>query len=303
MKSSLIIPAFNEEKGLPLVIEEALGKVDEIIVVDDGSTDKTFEVAQRYASKGVRVIKHEHNKGKLAAIRTGIAAAKGDIIILTDADYTYPAKYLPRFISEIENGADLVIGSRFMGEGNRDIPFLNCIGNLLFSFLASYISCLNLTDAQSGYRAFRKRDFPKLDVKAKSLEFETKQTVKAAKLGYKIVEFPIDYRPRVGQSKLNPLIDGYKMFRSILSVAWRETSLLGKTIILPGGLFVLFSFYFGIVSLYERLTLYKLSHEYYPLLAVFFFLIALQLVSMGLLIDHLTKKLDRIEERLQRIQS
>ena len=113
MKTSLIIPAYNEEKGLPLVIEEYSDKVDEIIVVDDGSTDRTFEVAKKHANKKVRLYKHETNKGKVDALRTGVEHATGEIIIFTDADYTYPAKYIPDFLKEIEGGADLVLGARF----------------------------------------------------------------------------------------------------------------------------------------------------------------------------------------------
>ena len=104
MKTSLIIPAYNEEKALPLVIEEYSDKVDEIIVVDDGSTDRTSEVAKKYTNKKVKLYKHETNKGKVAALRTGVEHATGEIIIFTDADYTYPAKYIPDFVKEIGGG-------------------------------------------------------------------------------------------------------------------------------------------------------------------------------------------------------
>lgn len=299
MKTSLIIPAYNEEKGLPLVIEDYLDKVDEIIVVDDGSTDRTFEVAKKYAKKyDVKIYKHETNKGKVAALRTGVEHATGEIIIFTDADYTYPAKYVPDFVKEIEKGADLVLGSRL--KNIKNMPFLNRIGNRIFSLLATYIGCINITDSQTGYRAFKRDMFDKLNVNAKGLEFETKMTVRAAKQGYKIVEIPIEYRERVGKSKLRPIRDGIKMFFALCSVAYSETSLLAKMIMIPSLFFILIGLITGSISIYEKIVFGVLSHEYYPILTTFLILIAIQLISIGLIIDYLTKKLDRIEERLSK---
>lgn len=297
-KISVIIPAYNEEDGIPLVIEECCDKVDEIIVVDDGSTDRTFAVAQKNANKKVEIYKHETNKGKVAALRTGVEHATGDIIIFTDADYTYPAKYIPDFVKEIEAGADLVLGSRFIDPEN--IPFFNRLGNRIFSFIASYISCINIIDGQTGYRAFKRDMFGKLNVNAKSLEFETKMTVRAAKLGYKIVEIPIEYRKRVGRSKLRPVRDGFKMLLALLSIAWHETSLLAKMIMVPSLFFILIGLITGSISIYEKIVFGVLSHAYYPILTTFLILIAIQLISIGLITDYLTKKLDRIEEKLSK---
>lgn len=295
MKTTLIIPAYNEEKGLPLVIEECQDKVDEIVVVDDGSTDNTYEVAKKYK---VSLVKHEKNMGKVAAIRTGISHATGDIIILMDADYTYPAKHIPELVNKFDEGAELVLGSRFL-DGINNMPLLNIIGNRIFSAVAAYISCVNITDGQTGFRAFKRDMFSKLDVRAGSLEYETKMTVKAAKLGYRIVEIPIEYRIRVGKSKLKPIQDGLKMSRGLVSIAWSETSLLAKTIMIPSVFFILVGISFGIYSMYEKIMFGILSHEFYPLIAALFILVAIQLMSFGLIVDYLTKKLDRIEEKLR----
>jgi glycosyltransferase involved in cell wall biosynthesis len=298
LRTSLIIPAYNEEEALPLVINEYMKLVDEIIVVDDGSTDRTYEIATKY---NVKLYRHERNMGKVAAIRTGINNATGAIIILTDADYTYPAEYIPKFIHEIEKGADLVLGSRFM-DGVSNMPFLNMIGNKIFSVVAAYISCVSITDGQTGYRAFKKDMFSKLDVNAKSLEYETKMTVRAAKLGYKVVEIPIEYRKRIGSSKLRPIRDGYRMFRGLISIAWEETSLIAKTIMAPSILFIAIGLSFGIISIYEKVKFGNLSHDYYPLITTLFILVAIQLISFGLIIDYMTKKLDRIEEKLRSLK-
>lgn len=295
IKTSLIIPAYNEEKGLPLVIEECRDKVDEIVVVDDGSTDNTYEAAKKY---NICLERHEKNMGKVSAIRTGISHATGDVIILIDADFTYPAKHIPELVTKIEEGAELVLGSRFL-DGINNMPLINIIGNRIFSAVAAYISCVNITDGQTGFRAFKRDMFSKLDVRASSLEYETKMTVKAAKLGYRIVEIPIEYRLRVGKSKLKPIQDGLKMSRGLASIAWSETSLLAKTIMIPSVFFIMVGISFGIFSIYEKIMFGILSHEFYPLIAALFVLVAIQLISFGLIVDYLTKKLDRIEEKLR----
>ena len=298
MKTSLVVPAYNEEKGLPLVVREYEDVVDEIIIEDDGSSDGTYRAAELLEGSKVKLFRHEKNAGKVAALRTGVEHAIGDIIIFTDADYTYPARFVPDLIREIEDGADLVLGARLQDRDN--IPAFNRIGNNIFSFLATYISCMRIQDSQTGMRAFRRSMFDKLDVRAKGLEFETKMTVRAAKLGYKIVEIPIEYRERVGKSKLNPIKDGARMLSALFSVAYSETSLLSKMILLPSLIFILIGLVTGFISIYEKVTFGVLSHEYYPILTAFLILVAVQLISLGLIVDYLTNKLDRIEERLRR---
>ena len=298
MKNSLIVPAYNEEKGLPLVVKEYLDWVDEIIVVDDGSSDGTFEKAKKCLNDKVKLFRHEVNRGKVAALRTGVEHASGDIIIFTDADCTYPAKYVPALIKEIDMGADLVLGARLQSRDN--MPAFNRLGNTIFSYLATYISCMKIKDSQTGFRAFKREMFEKLDVKAKGLEFETKMTVRAAKLGYKIVEIPIEYRARVGKSKLRPIKDGGRMLEALFSVAYSETSLLSKMILLPSVIFILIGLITGFISVYEKFQYGLISHEYYPIFTAFLILVGVQLISLGLIVDYLINKLDRIEERLVR---
>jgi len=280
------------------VVREYLDVVDEVIMVDDGSSDGTFQAAQRLVGEKVKLLRHEVNQGKVAALRTGVLQASGDVIIFTDADNTYPARYVPQLVQEIEKGADLVLGARIQAREN--IPAFNRLGNNIFSFLATYISCIRIKDSQTGMRAFRREMFDKLDVKAKGLEFETKMTVRAAKLGYKIVEIPIEYRERVGKSKLNPLKDGARMLTALLSVAYTETSLLSKMVLLPSIAFIFIGLITGFISIYEKVQYGVISHEFYPIFTAFLILVGIQLISLGLIVDYLTKKLDRIEEHLIR---
>lgn len=298
LRSSLIVPAYNEEKALPLVVKEYLDWVDEIIIVDDGSVDGTFEEASKCLNDRIRLFRHDVNLGKAEALMTGVEHATGNIIIFTDADCTYPAIYVPELVKEIQRGADLVLGVRLQNRDN--MTALNRLGNNIFSLLATYISSMRLRDSQTGLRAFRKEMFDKLNVKAKGLEFETKMTVRAAKLGYKIVEIPIEYRERVGKSKLRPIKDGSRMLSALFSVAYFETSLLSKMILLPSAILILLGLITGSISIYEKVTVGVLSHEFYPILTAFLILMAVQLISFGLIADYLINKLDRIEERLLR---
>lgn len=299
MKVSVVIPAYNEKEGLEPTIKEMPDIVDEIIVVDDGSSDGTYKIAKKL---GVVVCQHEINMGKVAAIKTGIDKASGDIIVLTDADYTYPAENITDFVEEINKGADLAIGSRFFGGvGVQNITRFNRMGNKIFSFIATYVSGQYISDAQSGFRAFRKDFLKILGVEAKSLEFETEMTVKAAKHGYMVKEIPIDYRKRLGKSKLNPIIDGLKMSKALIAVLYKETSMLGKMVIMPSIISIVIGIVFGMISLLDFYW-YGAPRPFYPILTTLLILVGVQLFSVGLLIDNLTKKLNRIDEKVSHMR-
>lgn len=298
MKTSVIIPVYNEEKGLPKVIEDCIGRVDEVTVVDDGSTDNTLSVAKRYNFNGFRISTHGKNRGKVEAIRTGIGHATGDIIVLMDGDYTYPARYIKEFVREIEGGADLVLGNRFGGL-SKNIPLLNRIGNRFLSLLAGYISCVNIQDGQTGYRAFKRKLFVDLDVDARSLEYETKMTIQAAKRGYKIKEIPIEYRERIGKSKLRPLRDGFLMFWSIVRVLISETTPISKVMLLPSIVLGIIGSYLGLSAVVTRVVSgSKLVNVYYPLVSVLCLVVAVQFFSLGIMMDYFSKKLDRIDDKV-----
>jgi dolichol-phosphate mannosyltransferase len=306
-KISLIIPAYNEEKAIVPVVEEALPFVDEIIIVDDGSKDNTLAVSEKYireysekhpdGNKKIKIIRHAVNSGKVKALCSGVEASSGEIIIFTDGDFTYPASSIPKMLEEIQKGADLVLGSRLKDKQiNGNMRLHNRIGNNIFSFITSYISGVSIADPTTGLRVFKKSSFEKLNVCAKSLEYEIKMTVRAAKLGYKIVEIPISLRNRIGKSKLSPIIDGLKMIWALAQICYSETSILSRTIMLPSIIFLLLGLFFGVQCIIDYATVGAPVHPYYPLLTVFSSILGIQLFSLGLIIDNLTKKLTRIEE-------
>ena len=303
MKISLVVPAYNEELAIKKVVNEALEYVDEIIVVDDGSKDNTSKIVKDTFSDNpkVKLIKHSVNQGKAHALRTGVSNATGDIVVFTDADDTYPACHIPELAAEIQrSNADVVIGSRFMPRPPKHMSFSHIMGNKLFSGLVSYISSAEITDSQSGMRAFKREIFPEIDVKARSLEYEPKATARAAKLGYKIKEIPIGYRARIGQSKINEVRDGLKIIYSLAHVAYSETSLLARTIMVPGLIIGLIGLFIGTGLIKDYFILGIVKRPYYPLIVTLSLLVATQLFSLGLIIDNIGKKLSRMEEAVKK---
>jgi len=298
------MPAYNEEEGIAKVIDEIKQHADKLIVVDDGSRDKTKELAEECARKysGVTVISHAKNKGKVAAILTGIRSAKTEVVVLIDADHTYPAKDIPILVKHMEDGADLVLGNRFSAAGLKNIPAFNRIGNGLFSFLISFASGQDIADGQTGFRAFKKGMLDKLKIRSNGLEFETEMTIKAAINGYKVEEVPIEYRKRIGKSKLNPIKDGYNMLFAILRSGYSQMSIISKGFAVPGVAIAIVGVLFLLVSIYEYVTVGTLTHGYYPLIFVFFALAGTQLVTLAVSSDVQQKKLSRIEHELAELK-
>ena len=199
MLLSIIIPAFNEVAFLPEVIRRVVEAPydKEIIIVDDGSTDGTREYLKGLVSEGIKVIVHEKNTGKGAAMRTGIAVASGDVVIVQDADLEYDPKDYPILLEPIMQGkADVVYGSRFLGGPHRVLFFWHSVGNSFITLISNMFTDLNLTDMETGYKAFRKKVFEVITIESNRFGFEPEITAKVAKKGFRIYEVPISYSGR-----------------------------------------------------------------------------------------------------------
>jgi len=201
LKLSVIIPCYNEVGTLEAVVE-AVRKVPldiEIIIIDDCSTDGTRElIRNKLESKVNRVIYHESNMGKGAALRKGLKEASGDCIIFQDADMEYdPQDYL-RLIKPIEEGrADVVYGSRFMGgDSHRVLYFWHYIGNKFLTTLSNVFTNLNLSDMETGYKIFRKEIIQKIEITENGFGVEPEITAKIARLNCRIYEVGISYYGR-----------------------------------------------------------------------------------------------------------
>lgn len=223
---SVIIPAYNEGKTIGHVIEETMQVMEalklpyEIVVVDDGSVDRTREVASKYK---VMVVSYERNRGKGYALRKGLEHAQGDIIVTIDADGSHDPKEIPDLIKPLFNGADVVAGSRFIGEAKDHTSKVHQFGNSLINSTIMVLTGKRITDSQTGLRAFKKDFLKNIRIESNGFDIETELTVKSLKNGFKLVEVPISCKRRVhGMSKLKTLPDGFRIFKAILKSAITE---------------------------------------------------------------------------------
>jgi len=233
---SVVIPAYNEENGIAeiasrvLAVESALKKVGvdrlELLVVDDGSRDRTAEVAS--AIPGVILIRHSRNRGYGAALKTGFSRASGELIGFLDADGTYPPECFPQLCAAALNGTDLVIGSRMAGEDSR-MPFTRRVGNYFFATLLTLLGRQKVTDSASGMRVFKRETLEHIYPLPDGLNLTPVMSTRAVHEGIKIQEIPIPYSERVGRSKLSVLRDGRIFMQSIIwtALSYNPVRILG----------------------------------------------------------------------------
>jgi glycosyltransferase involved in cell wall biosynthesis len=200
MNLSIIIPAFNEKNTISEIVRrvQATGVAYEIIIVDDGSSDGTREVLAEIDGRDtIRVIYHERNRGKGAAVRTGIEQASGDWILIQDADLEYNPRDYPALLQPVQDGiADVVYGSRFLGGARRPILFWNMVANKILTLVTNILYNNILTDMETGYKLFRRSVVQDMSLRARGFEFEPEFTAKILKRKVRIFEVPITFNPR-----------------------------------------------------------------------------------------------------------
>ncbi len=230
---SVVIPCLNEAESIAECVTRARSAMEgagisgEVVVADNGSTDGSPELAQE---AGARVVP-EPRKGYGSAYLAGMGAAKGDYIVMADADLTYDFAEIPRFVEPLRDGADLVMGSRLKGKIHPGAmpPLHRYLGNPVLTGMLNLFFRTGVSDAHCGMRAFRRDLLPKLDLRTTGMEFASEHVIRSSKLGLDIREIPIEYHPRAGESKLSSFSDGWRHLRFLLvhSPTW--------LFVIPGG--------------------------------------------------------------------
>jgi len=200
MKLSVIIPVYNEVKNIEEILKrvQATKLANEIVIVDDGSQDGTRDILKKLdGKKKVRVILQAKNQGKGAAVVTGMNAAKGDVLLIQDADLEYDPRDYPALLQPIEEGiADVVYGSRFLGAAHRVAMFWHQVANQLLTLMTNILYNSILTDMETGYKVFKREVIDGLTIRSKRFNFEPEFTAKILKRKYRIFEVPITFNPR-----------------------------------------------------------------------------------------------------------
>jgi glycosyltransferase involved in cell wall biosynthesis len=216
---SVVIPCLNEAASIERCVARALEAMEseawhgEVIVADNGSDDGSADLARKAGA----LVVHEPRRGYGSAYLAGFAAATGEYVVMADADLTYDFGDIPRFVQELDGGADLVMGDRMKGIQPGAMPWLHrYVGNPVLTGILNLFFRTGVRDAHCGMRAVRREALPRLDLRTTGMEFASEMVIRAGKARLRIAEIPIHYHPREGDSKLSSFRDGWRHLRFLL---------------------------------------------------------------------------------------
>jgi hypothetical protein len=303
---SIVLPCLNEEDAIGGCIETIKSVIAaehlnaEILVVDNASTDRSAEIARAH---GARVVS-QPVRGYGSAYQKGFAEARGRVIVMADADNTYDFTEIRSLLAPLEHGYDMVVGNRFAGRMSPGAMTWShrYIGNPILSGLLNFLFHTGIHDAHSGMRAFTREAYQRMDLRTSGMEFASEMVINAAKAGLRITELPIAYHPRIGESKLNTVRDGWRHLRFMLLYSPTHLFLLPGTLLTGIGLLALTLLLPGPFPLFGH------GWDVHAMvLACLVTLLGFQIISLGLfarffsLTEHLDGERDRLLRWLDRV--
>jgi hypothetical protein len=276
---SVVIPCLNEEDNIERCVAAALGSLreagisGEVVVADNASEDGSAELAR---AAGARVV-HEPRRGYGSAYLAGFAAARGRYIVMGDADLTYDFSEIPRFVEELDSGAELVMGDRMDNIQPGAMPWLHrYVGNPILTGVLNVFFRTGVSDAHCGMRALRRDVLPRLDLRTTGMEFASEMVIRASKERLDIREFPIEYHPRGGESKLSSFRDGWRHLRFLL--VHSPTHLF----MLPGALMLALGTLVSLVAL-SQIDVFGREWDLHTMVAgALLMIVGVQVVALGL---------------------
>ena len=275
---SVVIPCLDEAETIAECVTTARSVLDEshldgeVIVVDNGSSDGSGELAR---AAGATVI-GEPRRGYGSAYLAGLAAARGDYIVMIDADLTYDFREIPSFVKELENGAELVVGNRMGGLQPGAMPWLSRIGNPILTGFLNALHRTKIRDAHCGMRAVRRSVLPVLNLRTVGMEFASEMVIRATRENLDVRELPIELHPRVGESKLSPFRDGWRHLRLILVYNPNFLFILPGAIMLFAGALISLTVFLGVPVLGRDLQIHSL------IIGCLLVLLGVQAIGLGL---------------------
>ena len=276
---SVVIPCLNEAESIAICVSHSLetlrsaGLDGEVVVADNGSTDGSPELAR---DAGARVVR-EPRRGYGSAYLAGFAAAEGDYVVMLDADLTYPIDDIPRFVAELDAGADLVMGDRMENIQPGAMHWAHrYIGNPVLTGILNLFFRTGVRDAHCGMRAVRREALPTLDLRTSGMEFASEMVIRAAKTDLRISDIPIEYHPRAGESKLARFRDGWRHLRFLL--VHSPTHLF----VVPGAALALVGFLTMLTVLFEVNVFGRTWELHTMVLGSLLTTVGIQVIALGL---------------------
>jgi glycosyltransferase involved in cell wall biosynthesis len=285
---SIIIPTYNESKGVAFALDELLASLDEldpaiereVIVVDDGSKDDTAEQIARFESDRLRVIRHPENRGYGAAIKTGVAAARHPWVMITDADGTYPPSFIAPILEQ-RGSYDMVVGAR-TGE-STSVPLLRRPPKWVLRKLASYLSERRIPDLNSGLRVMRRQAIQRFQhILPNQFSFTTTITLAMLSAGLPVKYLAIDYRKRKGKSKIRPIADTIGFLQLIVRTIMYFS---------PLRVFLPISLMFFLAAIGVGVTSYALTPALMDVTTVLLFVTSVHMLALGMIADTINRRL------------